>query len=440
MSPRRIVLRASLLLALMACDEPPPPAEPTGEVPASPSERGPAQALTAGEPPRPPSAAAPSTAAPPAAQAEAAPEEAPAEAPPAAPPAGCAFAEPHALQPGAWSAIAAGSQGFVVAASAHPDGREAVTVRGVGVDGASRVLTHGALAHPVPPQHRRAGPALASAGGRLALVLVDGERRVLIAELAEDATDASLTWSVVGEGASHRFAPALTAVGDAWAVAWTSEQGGMRVHGALVRRGQAPRARELRAPAGGSAAPAFVAGARAPTLLFVDPRVGLSVLHRVAVSADGFAEPAVALPVSLVREPPALVAARAGQHDWAAYTTSGSAATASIGLVRLAETDAPPRAPLVPETGYGVLHLAAAALPGDRAVFVGDAPQEPPPTAPRELHVRVLDGDGALSEPAVVRGPSGAAHRGRIASSNGAVAVSFTDGDQVHVALGRCAE
>jgi hypothetical protein len=419
----RITIGAMVSLALCACDESAAPV-PEGEGRTAPAAE---TAAPARESER---AASPVR--------EAPPVTVGADTP-AAPTAGCAFGEPRPVQAGAWSAIARGPRGFALAVSAHEEARESITVRRVSPDGTDRVIAQGALEHPVPIEHRRAGPALAAIDDRLALVLVDGQRRVLVAELAEDAIDAPLAWTVVGQNASHRFAPAVSAVGDAWAVAWTSERDeAMRVHGAIVRRGEVSAPRELVAPAGGSAAPAFVMGASAPTLLFVDPRQGLSVIHRVGVRADGFAEPAIARPVNLVTEPPALAAVRAGEHDFAAYTAIGSAATTAIGLVRLDETTPP--VPVVSGTGYGVLHLAAASLPNGRAVLVADAPREPPPTAPRELHVRVLDARGSLGDAAIVRGPSGAAQRGRVAHhGEGLVAVSFTDGQQVHVAIGRCA-
>lgn len=357
---------------------------------------------------------------------------------PAAPERGCAFGEPRAVHAGGWSAVAAAPGAVVVAGTAHEGERERMFALGVGFDGTTRVLAEGALEHAVPPEHRRSGPALASSGERLAFVVLDGRRRVLLAELSAAAPGAAPSWTTVGEGASLRFAPAVAAVGGGWAVAWTGEEGEvMRVHGALVRRGAVEGVRELRSPAGGAAAPAFVVGAGAPTMLFVDPREGLSVIHRAAVSADGFGEPTIGRPVNLVAEPPALAAALVGEREWAAYTAIGLGATTAIGLVRLDSTEA--AVAVVRGTGYGVLHVASAPLPGERALFVGDAPQEPAPTAPRELHARVLDRDGVLGEPAVVRGPSGAARRGRVAHvTDGVVGLSFTDGEQIHVALGRC--
>jgi hypothetical protein len=282
---------------------------------------------------------------------------------------------------------------------------------------------------------------LAAGSGRVALALVDGERRVRLAELSERGANQELRFAVVGEGASLRFTPALARVGSGWAIAWTSERDDtLRVYGVQVADGasSASGARELRSLGGGAAAPTFVAGASAPTLLMLEPRAGMSAILRVPVSGAGFGEPSVARPVSLITEPPSLVAARVGANDWAAYTAIGSAATTAVGLLRLDDTAAP--AALVPGTGYGVLHVATASLLTGLAVFVADAPQGPAPTAPREVVVRALGPEGVMSDPIVLRGSSGAASRGRVASvASGVVAVSFTDTDAVHVALGRCA-
>lgn len=360
---------------------------------------------------------------------------------PAAPAAGCAFGAPTLVQSGeGWADVAALGAAFAVGGVAVEGEREEVFVARVEGDGA-RVVARGALEHPVPRGHRRAGLALAEREGRLALAVVDGRRRLMLGEVQ----GSGLSWRVIAEGASLRFAPALSAFENRWAIAWTVEEPALRVRAALVGdtvEGQ----RELQPAGGGSAAPAFVAAAPSsgssessggPSLIFLDPRAGISVVHRSALGPDGFGEPTVVRPLNLVTEPPALAIVRASGTEWIAYTAIGSAATTAVGLARL-DGLAPPVA-LVPGTGYGVLHVDAAPFGEEGAVFVADAPRASEPDAPRELHVRTLSADGALGDPTVVQGPSKRASRGRIAHADGVVAVSFRDPEGLHVATGRCA-
>lgn len=377
---------------------------------------------------------------------EPAPSRPPAPSPPAelprslaeAPASGCTFGAPRRISAGAeWAAIAAADGAFVVAGSALEGARERVSVARVELDGSARVLASGTLEHPVPRGHRRASPALAVRGEALALVLVDGARRVMLGELALGGSE--LAWRAVGEGGSLRFAPAIAPLGQRWALAWTVEEAeSLGLRAALAGASELSAARALRPPGGGSAAPRFVRGAGGLTLVFLDPRAGVSVAHRAAVSERGFADPSVARPLNLVAEPPEIAVVRAGEHEWIGYTAVGSAATTAVGLARLGESA--PAVPLVPGTGYGALHVDVASLDDGRAVFVADAPQGSAPDAPRELHVRVLASDGALGEPAIVRASEGTAARGRIAhAGGGVVAVVFTGADGAHAAIGRCA-
>lgn len=358
---------------------------------------------------------------------------------PPAPASGCAMGEPVRVHAGGWASVAPLGDGFVVAGSA-PEGRgEIVFVARATADGSTTMIARGALEHAVPPDHRRAVPAIAGSGERIAIAIADGQHRLLVAELEGDARDAELTFVAAGTNASFRFAPALARSRDAWALAWTEEQDdSMRVRAGLFANGALRAARELRPDAGGSAAASFVGGAREPTLVFLDPRAGVSVAHRVRVSGAGFGDPTIARPINLVTEPPEIAAVHIGSGEWLAYTAVGSAATTAVGLAPL-EGTAPPVA-LVPGTGYGILHVDAAPLSDERAVFVADAPQGGAPDSPRELHVRVVSASGEVAEPAIVRGPSGSASRGRIAHArDGLVAVTFTEGDGVYLSVGRCA-
>lgn len=424
--PQRPLDCAALLivgLTLAACGEG-APSEPATPERAAPSE-------VPGEAP----AREPRAPAPPAAH-----EPPPANLP-SAPTSGCALGAPRLVVAGGeWAAIAALDGAFVVAGSAREGTEERAFIAKVELDGTTATRVQSPLEHPAPAGHRRAGPALAVDGQRIALALVDGARRLM---LAETTSGGALEWRALGSGASLRFAPALAPSPGAWRVAWTVEAEGapphVRLTGARSGAGTGGFAlHELRPPGGGAAAPRFLAGDGEPTLFFLDPRAGVSVVHRARALPGRAIEPTVARPLNLVAEPPEIAVVRAGDAEWIAYTAIGSVATSAIGLARL--DDSAPPVPLVPGTGYGVLHVDAARLAPDGAVFVADAPTASAPDAPRELHVRALSRAGALSEPAVVRGPAGTAARGRVAhAGEGVIAVAFTSADGVFVAIGRCA-
>lgn len=406
----------ALPLIVLSCGE---PETPRGPPPPTP-EAEPARVAPPSEAPLPPAPVAPA-----------------ADLPPA-PATGCAMGEPVRVHAGGWASVAALGDGFVVAGSAREDAEIVFLVR-ADASGSTTTIARGSLEHPVPADHRRAVPAVASVdGARVALAIVDGQRRLVVAEADAGATDAELAFAVAGTNASLRFTPALERFAHAWALAWTEERDeSMRVRAGLFSNGALGSARELRSDAGGSAAPTFVRGGPAPALVFLDPRAGVSVAHRAGLGSSGYGDPAIARPINLVTEPPELTAVRIGARDWIAYTAVGSAATTAVGLSPLEGTDAP--VALVPGTGYGVLHVDAAPL-GERAVFVADAPQDSAPGSPRELHVRVVGADGQPGAPAIVRGPDGGASRGRIASArDGLIAVTFTEGDAVYLSIGRCA-
>ncbi len=401
-------------LLLAACDDPPaaPEPPPREEAPAPPSE------------PEPEIHAAPPTT----------PDRP--SAPVAAPEAGCAFGAPVRVHdaPG-WVSVAPFGGGFVVAGLGRDGDGEQVVVSRIGGDGSVQELARGALENGAP-DHRRAAPALATRGSRIALAVADGRARLMFAELDGGG---ALAWRSIAESASLRFTPALASHADGWAIAWTEErEHAMRVHAGRVVAGALTGARELAPEGGGSAASSFVAGATPPSIVLLDPRSGVSVVHRASLAGAAFGDPEVARPINLVTEPPEIAAVNVGGAPWLAYTAVGSAATTAVGLVPLSN-EAMPTA-IVPGSGYGVLHVDAAALPGDRGVFVADAPQASPSDSPRELHVRILEADGALGDAAIVRGPGGAASRGRIAHlADGVVAVAFTDESAIYAATGRCA-
>ena len=74
---------------------------------------------------------------------------------------------------------------------------------------------------------------------------------------------------------------------------------------------------------------------------------------------------------------------------------------------------------LVPSKGYGALHVDVD-VGSRRAVYAADATQTTKPDAPREVRVRLHDGEGT-SEPLVLAGADGHA-------SNAAVAVDPATG------------
>jgi hypothetical protein len=398
--------------------------------------------------PRPPEPTEPSPLDPEPAPREPAPIERPPSAElPAAPESGCAFGVPLRIWPSTgWAAIAANGAGFVVAGSAiDGDGEKVFAVR-VAPDGTFATLAEAAIDPPLPANFRRAGPAIASADGRVAIALAFGDRSLRVAELDPNAARPSFAWRTVGQGASLRFAPALAAYDDGWIAAWTDErETPLRVRARRVASAELGGAGDLSSeeqvvvPDGGSAsAPVFVEGADRATLVFLDAREAVSVTHRVDASRETLGAPAVARPINLAASPPQLAAVRIGEAEWIAYTAIGSMATTAVGLVRVGGNDA--AVPLVRGTGYGLLHVSVASLADDRALFVADAPQASEPDAPRELHARLATASGPPGAAVVIRGPGGTASRGHVAHAGGGlVGASFVEDGGTFVALGRCA-
>jgi hypothetical protein len=344
-----------------------------------------------------------------------------------APEGGCAFDTPVRVWEGeGWASIAA-HDGFVIGGTAGTP--EVAFQTRLALDGTITPIARALVDPPLPTGRRLAAPALAASPAGVAMVLVFGDRTLRLAGAGD------FVWHEIGEGASERFSPALHYDGEGWLIAWTDErESPVRVRSARV--GDPHPSHEIRPSSGNGTAPAFVQGAPAE-LVFFDAREGMSVAHRVRFDDGALGEIEVAQPVNLIASPPELAAVRIGDSLWLGYTAIGSMATTAVGLVQ-AGTETPPT-PLVRGTGYGTLHVHAASLGQSRAVFVADAPQGSTRDAPRELHVRIVDSNGA-GEPAILRGPSGGASRGRIAHAGGGqVAVSFTDRDGIYAALGRCA-
>lgn len=404
-----MIARAGALLALLcACSDPEQPARELPDDPAQDPEPEPPDPDPPRVDPAPGSSAAPE-----------------------APPNGCAFGAPVQMIGGGdgWASIVAAHGGFLVAGTVREGSAEHVFVAELAHDGRVELWSREPLEPPLPPEHRRAGPALAASANDVALLVVRGDRMLALGRLV----GRSFAFSPIAPVASERFSPALAHDGAAWIAAWTDEsEAPVRVRVAQIPGDY----HDVRAPNGNGTAPAFVAGASA-LLAFFDAREGLSVAHRVRIEDGTPRAIEVAQPINLIASPPELAAVQIGDALWIAYTAVGTLATTAVGLMRAGSDGAP--VPIVRGTGYGTLHVHAASL-GERAAFVADAPRAAPPESPRELHVRVLDANGTLSDPAIVRGPSGSGARGRIAyAGNGIVAVSFTERDGVYAALGRCA-
>lgn len=355
-----------------------------------------------------------------------------------APERGCELTAPRKLFDGdAWVDVEASSAGFVVAGVSRTSSGEHVFVFLLAPDAPPRQLARLALSGDASLGHRRAPPALAIDGSRAALALVDGGRRLLVARF--DVGDApALSFQTVAEEASLRFRPALAVHGPGFLVAWTRERAdGRRVFArGIGADGPTGAPRDLTPAAGGAAAPAFVAGASPPRLLFIDPREATSMTYVVEAGADGLGTPETARSISLITDPPILAAADFGRADWLVYAGIGSVATTAIGLMSM-EGRGPP-APVVAGTGYGVLFADIARL-GAGGIVVADAPQSGSQNAPREVHVRTLDPRGELDPALVLRGPHETGARARVAASGNRVAVAFVEEDGAYVVTGACA-
>lgn len=337
------------------------------------------------------------------------------------------------------SSIAAYAAGFAVAGYARGDAGEELFVVHVSPGSAPRPLRRIRI-EPGASTERIAPPAIVAAGGaKLFVGVIDGRGRVRVGEI--DASDplAEVRLAAIGESADQRFAPALAALTRHRLAAWTDGSGTpMRVRLAVLGLDGTVASRHDVTPVSmGASAPTFGAGMSPPVLFFLDARAGVSPIVRVPIAADGTPRPAeVARPVGTAATPPEIAVARGGAGTWAGYTAVGNAATTAVGWVPLDRDDASPSA-IVPGTGYGTLHVSAASAPS-AVLFAADAPKDAPPGSPREVHVRIVDADGA-GPVLALRAPDGTARHGAIArSENGIAGVSMTADDGVYVAWVRC--
>lgn len=360
----------------------------------------------------------------------------------AVPPHGCvALAEAPVTiwpRPGP-AAITAIGRAFVVAAYAPGEhGGEELVLLHVSPDSAPRPLRTAVLERPQVGE-RTAAPGLATVDNRRVLVVaIDGAGRVLGGQVVVSEPSAQLTLTPLGEGADTRFIPAVWASSRLLAVAWT-EGGATPMRTRLVTLGpdlSVASRRDVTPTSMGASAPVFARGPGEPTLFFVDARAGVSPILRVVLRGDGSPGTAtVARPVGTVTSPPRIAVANANGVTHVAYTAVGNLATTAVGLVRL-DGEAPPTA-IVPGTGYGPLHVDAAAGPA-AVIFAADAPKEEPPGSPRQVHLRVSDAAG-LGPALVFEGPDGRASLVAVArAADGTVGVVFRSGQGIYAAWARC--
>lgn len=288
---------------------------------------------------------------------------------------------------------------------------------------------------------RGAPPALAHTGDHEAMiVVVDGRGRVLAATF-DPAPSAAvpIAHEIAEGGADARFAPVVRAVGTRRVIAWTDGSATpMRLKLAIVEAGTLVATHDVTPVAGGGAAPVFLEGESDPVLLFLDPRVGISVAHRVRLGTDGTpGATEVARPLNLTAEPPAIAVAHApgSSRTWLAYTAVGNGATRAVGLVDASGTERP--SPLVPGVGYGDPLTIDAVTSGRSVVFAVEAPTATTREAPHEVRLRVVDESGA-GDPLVLAGPANDPSIAR--REDGLIAIAYRSGAAVLVHFARCAE
>lgn len=363
------------------------------------------------------------------------------------PPRGCAplGVGPQRLWPRAGPAnvTAVGSDGFVFAGYAP-------TAQGAGEEVWAVTLRPGAPARPIFRQdlpHALSVPRTAPPGlgrlddGHAGLVTIDGSASVRFAVLQTGGQ--AERWREVGGRADQRFTPAVGAVDGRHVVAFT-DGGGDHMRLRLVSfdaMGRELGHHDLTPASMGGAAPTMVDGE--PTLLFLDPREATSPVLEVDLSREP-PQAEVLVPLTNVYEPAAIAAAAVGETILVGYTAVGMAAATAVGLVAVRDGRAQGPVALVASSGYGMLHVDAAAAGDRRAVFVADRPRGRERDASREVVAVVVEPTEAgieLGEPLVLRGPADAARWGHVARhASGVIAVVFTAASGVYTQLLRCDE
>ncbi len=200
--------------------------------------------------------------------------------------------------------------------------------------------------------------------------------------------------SRVAEGVDRRFAPALSVQGKQALVAFTRSFGpGMHVYVSRIG-GEKSTLEDITPEGHGAAAPTFIVGQNAPSIVMIDARAGVSPL--LEVRFDGALRPQPAIvrtPVSQPYAPPGLQALSVSSElTLVAFTAIGRAAATAVGLVPLQRAEE--ATALVPSKGYGELELSAAQHDG-LGVFAVEAFRTSSAQGPRQVQVHVIDGAGA---------------------------------------------
>ena len=293
---------------------------------------------------------------------------------------------------------------------------------------------------------RSASPGLAlvgdagSEGDELGVAWIEGNGAVRAA-FFEPSRPVANPVALSLADADRRFSPAIARVGPHRVIAATiaipenvtegeAPRTAMRMH--LVRlgpTGQSVGEHDVTPRAGAGSHPLFAPGPNGrPDLFFIDARVALSVIHRVAFDAESVpGETTVARPINLSAEPPSVAVVRVGGRDLAAYAAVGNMATRAVGIVEIGGTDSPD--PLVAGLGYGQpLTLRGVSRTTD-AVFASEAPSAVAADAPHEVRVRTVrvneSGARVLGEPLVF---SGATRPALAIDGDGAIAVALEGG------------
>lgn len=288
------------------------------------------------------------------------------------------------------------------------------------------------------PPPASAPPGLARTSAHEAsIAMIDGRARVLEASFDPMSPGMPSPRTIAEGGADVRFSPAVRAVGTRRVIAWTDGRATpMRLRVAVLERANVVSEHDVTPVAGGGAAPFFVEGEGAPVLFFIDPRIAVSVVHRVSIGADGAPAPTeVQRPLHRAAQPASIAAARAGGRTWLAYAADGSFATRAVGL--LDAEGAEPAAPLVPGLGYGDPLTLDALASGNAVIFAAEAPSEIEASAPHEVRLRRVDAEGA-GDPLVIAAPATDPAIAR--RSDGLIAVAYRTGAAVVLQYARCAE
>jgi hypothetical protein len=278
-------------------------------------------------------------------------------------------------------------------------------------------------------ERRTAPPILARLGEtQVGLGVVDAAGRVQLATFDPTLPAPAIRFVEIATGSDPRFPPAIAPIDAGRVVAYTdasSETSHVRV-AVLDAPGAITARHDVTPEAGAAAAPIFGPDG---ALYTIDARVAISVVHRVAIAADGTpATPTVVRPLNLAAEPPAFAVIGSSL----AYAAVGNMATRAVGLLRIGTDDR--ATPLVPGLGYGSPLTIDAVAMGSGGIFAMEAPSAVTADAPHETRVRVVATDGAMGEPLVIGGATGA----RIARTRGGVVAIAVRGGTVYFA--RCAE